>query len=241
MWSITLSKKVLKPPKSCPQNILPKKLLTWIHRAWCIYIYYPSDSQQIFPSSSIIFQYISSWACFPLYFIIFHYISLYFIIYSIYSIIYFLPHIFHYIFLSDRRFFRPPEHLFGACAEGRDWKTRISEVSDETQRFPFAKNPWFYHETWRFHHHISGVFHSHGGTPIAGCFFYGTSYSNGMIWGPYFRKPTIWDFTKKKWFNQIIQHMDLLLNFQRENSPKLLRSLTQMKDPRQNQFPGSLW
>ena len=175
MWSITLSKKVLKPPKSCPQNILPKKLLTWIHRAWCIYIYIihriPSKYSHHHPSYSNIsppehvFHYIS------LYFIIFHYISLYFIIYSIYSIIYFLPHIFHYIFLSDRRFFRPPEHLFGACAEGRDWKTRISEVSDETQRFPFAKNPWFYHETWRFHHHISGVFHSHGGTPIAGCFF----------------------------------------------------------------------
>ena len=48
-------------------------------------------------------------------------------------------------------------------------------------------------------------------------------------------------FYQKKWFNQIIQHMDLLLNFQRENSPKLPRSLTQMKDPGQNQFPGSLW
>ena len=99
MWSITLSKKVLKPPKSCPQNILPKKLLTWIHRAWCIYIYIihriPSKYSHHHPSYSNIsppehvFHYIS------LYFIIFHYISLYipyiqlYIFSPIYSIIYF--------------------------------------------------------------------------------------------------------------------------------------------------------
>ena len=93
MWSITLSKKVLKPPKSCPQNILPKKLLTWIHRAWCIYIYILSIG---FPANiPIIIHHIPIYLLLSMFSIIFHYISLYipyiqlYIFSPIYSIIYF--------------------------------------------------------------------------------------------------------------------------------------------------------